>query len=551
VTSVGIQPSSEPQRLFCLADSRIAESLHYKASENFYYTDHISIELIFEEIMSEIRLDTLQRRNRFLSQLITAISNFSIQYNFQSISIALIVMSSSVCTSTMNDCNEGEQAAWVTSTATAVVFVGAIIGQLTMGYAGDVIGRNAAMVLTLSLVAISAVISAAGSGSASSIYMTIIVARFFLGVGVGGIYPLSATKAAEDGGKGGGNVNIAAVSFAFFWQTPGAMGPWLLALLTAQNDTMSMSTDSKWRLLLGLGAVPAAMVVMLTLWQIRLKEEQLLLLMSHDDGGTSSSASHLLLATSHYSSQPAGGGGIKKVNLLEMLFQHGGLWRDLLVTGGSWFLYDIAYYGVNLFGGEILSEINASDDDNVSLNSNIAKLCGQELLGLSLGIPACLLAIFMLHRVSSRHLQIHGFLFIALCFVLMAVTFVPLRDSNPNLLFAVYCCLLFSLNYGPNVSTYLLPAQTYPIEIRSTMNGASAAMGKIGAFVGVYMFGPLAASTSYPTVMTVCAIFSFLGAALSYYAKIRPPAGNNHEVTDAIIVMEGDDDDDDDDDERK
>jgi hypothetical protein len=63
-----------------------------------------------------------------------ALGNFSVQYNFQAISIALIVMASSVCTSTDDECREGEQESWVASTATATVFVGAITGQLTVRY---------------------------------------------------------------------------------------------------------------------------------------------------------------------------------------------------------------------------------------------------------------------------------------------------------------------------------------------------------------------------------------------------------------------------------
>jgi hypothetical protein len=41
-------------------------------------------------------------------------------------------MSSSVCTSTQENCNDGKQQAWVTSTASAVVFIGAIVGQLSV-----------------------------------------------------------------------------------------------------------------------------------------------------------------------------------------------------------------------------------------------------------------------------------------------------------------------------------------------------------------------------------------------------------------------------------
>lgn len=93
-----------------------------------------------------------------------------------------------------------------------------------MGYAGDLFGRNHAMTLTLSLVTFGAIMSAvAPHGSPTSIYATIIVMRFILGVGVGGVYPLAATKAAEDGGAGGEAIDLTAASWAFFWQVPGSM----------------------------------------------------------------------------------------------------------------------------------------------------------------------------------------------------------------------------------------------------------------------------------------------------------------------------------------
>lgn len=61
-----------------------------------------------------------------------AMGNFSIQYNFQSISVALIMMSAFECTSDDGNCKDGKQAGWVASTASAAVFAGAIVGQLTV-----------------------------------------------------------------------------------------------------------------------------------------------------------------------------------------------------------------------------------------------------------------------------------------------------------------------------------------------------------------------------------------------------------------------------------
>ena len=40
----------------------------------------------------------------WLSKIITAVGNFNVQYNFQVISVVLIIMSSDVCTSTEENC---------------------------------------------------------------------------------------------------------------------------------------------------------------------------------------------------------------------------------------------------------------------------------------------------------------------------------------------------------------------------------------------------------------------------------------------------------------
>eukprot|EP00595_Chromulina_sp_UTEXLB2642_P001881 CAMPEP_0196766516 /NCGR_PEP_ID=MMETSP1095-20130614/25797_1 /TAXON_ID=96789 ORGANISM="Chromulina nebulosa, Strain UTEXLB2642" /NCGR_SAMPLE_ID=MMETSP1095 /ASSEMBLY_ACC=CAM_ASM_000446 /LENGTH=152 /DNA_ID=CAMNT_0042128949 /DNA_START=287 /DNA_END=742 /DNA_ORIENTATION=- len=152
-------------------------------------------------------------------------------------------MSDSVCTSSEKNCKDGIQAPWVSGTLTATVFIGAIVGQLTMGYAGDIFGRNRAMLFTLSLASFGALLSAVvPNGDATSIYAILIAFRFILGIGLGGVYPLSATKAAESGNDNG-KVDLWTASWAFFWQTPGAMTPWMIAFLMTYG---SLSNDFKW-----------------------------------------------------------------------------------------------------------------------------------------------------------------------------------------------------------------------------------------------------------------------------------------------------------------
>ncbi len=124
-----------------------------------------------------------------LAALISGISNFSAQYNSQSIAIALIVMSASVCTLESDlSCEKGSQASWVYGTATAVSFIGAVSGQLIMGYFGDILDRDKALFAIMILKSVSALLSGlVPMGSSAAVYAAIIVCRLFLGFGIGGV----------------------------------------------------------------------------------------------------------------------------------------------------------------------------------------------------------------------------------------------------------------------------------------------------------------------------------------------------------------------------
>lgn len=281
---------------------------------NLYRNNDGHAEALHEKLLLDVhphREDSIIRpKTHFISSIITATSNFSVQYNFQAISVALIIMSSSQCTSTTSECKEGTQAEWVTGTATATVFVGAIAGQLVMGYVADIIGRNKAMLFTLSLASFGALASSLTSfGDPSAIYSLIIICRFFLGIGLGGVYPVSAAKAAEDGADGKtGKADVTGAAWSFFWQSPGAMTPWILAYIFTYT---SLSVELKWRLLLGIGCLPGIVVVIASYY---------------DNTDTAAR---------------------KKPELVSEKISRGlhdwELRRKLIVTGGGWFLYDICY----------------------------------------------------------------------------------------------------------------------------------------------------------------------------------------------------------------
>ena len=118
------------------------------------------------------------------SLFVSAMSNIGVQYNYSDISLALAFLERDYPTA-----NLGWDMVPILKT---VVLVGSIFGMITMGTLGDQIGRNHALVVTSLLAGFGALVSAiAAWGPPKQLYVGIVVCRFFLGVGLGGVYPLT------------------------------------------------------------------------------------------------------------------------------------------------------------------------------------------------------------------------------------------------------------------------------------------------------------------------------------------------------------------------
>jgi PHS family inorganic phosphate transporter-like MFS transporter len=134
----------------------------------------------------------------------------------------------------------------------AAMLAAAFVGALVLGRMADLVGRKRVYWLVAAIM----VVGALGSALSPSLAI-LIVFRFVLGFGVGGDYPVSAVLTSEyanrrDRGK--------LVGMVFSTQALGLIvGPLIaLALLGA-----GVSDGAAWRILLGLGAVPAAAVIYL------------------------------------------------------------------------------------------------------------------------------------------------------------------------------------------------------------------------------------------------------------------------------------------------
>lgn len=480
-----------------------------------------------------------------ITTLISAISNFSSQYNFQSIAVALIMMSVEVCTSDSTSCIKGKQADWVYGLSSAASFVGAILGQLSMGFFGDVVGRNKALYATLSISAWSALLSGlAPYGSPETIYTVIIISRFFLGFGVGGVYPLGAVKSSEDSELASGTafgikkVDSMSSAWSVFWLIPGTIAPWVVGYVL--ECITWLPNSYRWRILLSAGSVPSvAAIILLT------AEEQFELgvynrinnidnlheankLINTRNPSTAYSTVHGAYSTvSMYSTIVHDNTTGLDNNLhldtykskfhgIREAFEDKSNISSLIATGGAWFCFDAVSYGVTLLGGIILNDISSAD--NISDSSTVKYLAIQQMTAFAVSLPFSLLALYALPYLGLRNLQITSFIVMTMVFIIFGVLFNILRRSgDTSSLFVLYCSMSAGIYSGCKMTTYALPAVLFKKEIRSSFNGFACAIGKLGAVFGALTFTQIAQQGSYETLMGVSSTLALLGATLTFY----------------------------------
>uniref|UniRef100_A0A1S4BZX0 Inorganic phosphate transporter 1-11 n=1 Tax=Nicotiana tabacum TaxID=4097 RepID=A0A1S4BZX0_TOBAC len=163
-----------------------------------------------------------------------------------------------------------------------VALVGTLTGQLVFGWLGDKLGQKKVYGLTLILMVICALCSGLSFGYSKKIVMgTLCFFRFWLGFGIGGDYPLSATIMSEYANKRTRGAFIAAV---FAMQGVGIVFAGLVSMTVSKIFLMNYAgkafnvdevfstepeADYVWRIVLMLGALPALLTYY---WRMKMPE---------------------------------------------------------------------------------------------------------------------------------------------------------------------------------------------------------------------------------------------------------------------------------------
>lgn len=359
----------------------------------------------------------------------------------------------------------------------SAALVAAALGSVFCGIMSDKFGRKRLYGIEIMILFVGALVSALAPS-----FIWLLIARCAVGFGIGGDYPTSALIVSESSGV---KYRGFLVLMVFAMQALGLLvGPLVASILLY----LSMSPDTVWRLLLALGAIPAASVFYL---RRKISESPRYLM-------TQAAPIQVSRIVADLAGQlPKVTGGFK---------QHT-LWNKrwlicLLGTAGAWFLLDIAFYGNSISSMQILKILNPNAD-------LLRKTIISTLIFLCFAVPGYIAAALFVDKIGRKLLQYIGFAMMSLMFFCLA--WIPAVYIYPAWFVLIFGISYFFTNFGPNSTTFLIPAEIYPTSIRGKAHGFSAAIGKAGAFLGVYCLPFILKQFGLATTMGIMGVVCLLG----------------------------------------
>ncbi|EER23762.1 major facilitator superfamily protein [Coccidioides posadasii C735 delta SOWgp] len=332
----------------------------------------------------------------------------------------------------------------------SIAFAGTVVGQLIFGYLSDHYSRKWSLMISTVLLIVFAALSAGSygaGGSQSGLFAALTAYRFFLGVGIGGEYPAGSVAAAESSGElKRGHRNRWFIMFTNFQIDFGfvvsAFVPMILVLIFTENHLRAA-----WRVMLGLGVIPP-----LSLFYLRLKLKE-----PEEFNRERMHKYPIWLIAKFY-------------------------WWRLSLVSLIWFIYDFSAYSFGIYSSVWLKIVLAD-------TAPMWKAFGWNTVINVFYIPGSALGAWVSDWIGPRYCLALGVASQGVIGFIMAGCYKWLATSENVAAFVVVYGLFLSCGeLGPGDNIGLVASKSSATAIRGQYYGIAAALGKVGAFVGTYVF---------------------------------------------------------------
>ncbi len=403
---------------------------------------------------------------------------------------------------------------------TAAAIVGAVFGAGLLGPVGDKVGRRRVFRVDLILFIVFSVCCV----FAWNVWV-LIAFRFVLGIAIGLDYPIAASYLAEVlPTKARGRWLVSAFSLQ-------AVGILLGAIVGVIVLQIAPDVES-WRWMLGFGAIPAVAIVYLR----RGVPESPRWLAQNGREDEAVAVTEALVGHPVVVTEADRARGEEPPEGLRALVQPRLFTRAMLrrtvFTSLPWFLMDIATYGVGIFTPTLIAALAVHGANTSFLIDDITSTKATAVLDIFLPIGFAI-AIVLVDRVGRIPLQITGFAGMTIALCILAGSELLRGGGEAHLPMVVVGFAMFNtlMNAGPNATTYALPAEVFPSDMRAAGHGFAAASAKFGAALGVFLVPILLGDIGAAALLFIIAGCCLLALAVTVALRIEPKGQTLEELS--------------------
>ena len=403
--------------------------------------------------------------------------------------------------------------------AAAMLMGGTVVGALIGGHLADRLGRKPVMIMDMILLMIATLLTALAPDA-----RILIGAELLVGVGIGMDFPVGSSYLAEFMPQGRrGRMMAASIAVQSIGMLVGAG----FALVLLQD---AHSGDNTWRWLL---AAEALLVLPYLLGRLTLPESarwcmgrghnaeaaRILERIAPRQKAMLAAMAQRLGQTIHHVAKTRPGQRMGFWTLFSPEYRR----RTLLVTL-PWFFMDVATYGVGLFTTILLGTMR--NGENVGIMNGVGRGLANALdsgkvdIFLLLG---SLLSLWMVPWLGRIHMQMIGFggMTLGMGLLYVATDLAGGTAAHPQIILSGFMVFNLFMTAGPNATTFILPTEMYPTQVRAFSAGFAAAVAKIGATISVFLLPVIQSALGVTVILLLMGTVSLLGLVLTYHFRVQ------------------------------
>ena len=382
--------------------------------------------------------------------------------------------------------------------------IGAAVGALAAGPFTDRYGRKSLLIIDALIYAVGAILSAVTIND-----VMLIASRTLIGLAVGADSAIATAYIAEFAPRS----RRGSLMIMQQWMiTVGIFVSYLLAILVFKIAPDS-ATDSDWRIILGLGAVPAVIALAL---RTKMPESPRWLMLNERYGDTQKALEQLgMEVTEDQVRETAEELAATERELARKSLWTPGVRRALYVVCIFFVFQQIT--GINIpfyYGPSLLSEYFQSGKSAV--DAAIAGLEAAAILG-AVNVVATFFAFRYIDKVGRRKLAIGGYFGMAV-FILVAAFGVAQLTGLPKVWVVMlgFSFFITSFAIGVGGTGWLIQGEVFPTAVRGRAAATCASVDWMANFVIVQWFPTLNEQFGLAWVMILFATLSVMAMGFVY-----------------------------------